>query len=313
MDVLTQLSDDASNLKINETSFESCSEYEWQDDDAGESYEPPPMEPRDNPSEAVGRRDISPPQVIAPVARPARVVRQNIDDFDLQLWNDSISKIPSIEETKDMTGNSKKVEQSKTKVEERFFGILNTNDDFAKMSEFVLDEQGINTRRLYVIVCGPKSQSKYIVLNNCMVFFVKHLKYIKYKDLPADATDLQKAMLEYQPNSLLANVKRLFAILSRHGIVYRFDKDFNGMGGFAAWLIQHWKAIQKIRPDFGTRPNKSYFDWDEDRKMLLSDEQLLPFEKPQDAMWKFYWESSKKVGFRAKKEVSFPCAHLCVL
>jgi hypothetical protein len=90
----------------------------------------------------------------------------------------------------------------------------------------------------------------------------------------------------YQPNSLTTNLKTLFGIFHKRGILYNITKDFNYKGGFGAYIATKWQAMNGLDASFGSRPTKSSLP-DNLNDMVLHNYLTLPKETKESAQYIF--------------------------
>ena len=97
---------------------------------------------------------------LAPIVFVVILIRDKLNDIDFE--NKSV--------------NTSKHEAEKARIELRFFEILESDDIFVGLADIVMDEDNVPTRRMYSLVNGIKSKSKYKYLNAVCLCFSRDYK-----------------------------------------------------------------------------------------------------------------------------------------
>ena len=160
-------------------------------------------------------------------------------------WTEFVENVTTnvLAEDGSRSTNDSRYEGRKKRLLLEFFGAVSRDKTLAPMAEIDPDT---NKPRLFTFCSGTKSESKWQVLNACLLCFSKVYKRISAKSLTADATEEEIAKHEYQPNSVVVALKSLFVMLGKNGIVYSLNHDFNREGGFHAYWTLHWKNTSKV-------------------------------------------------------------------
>ena len=144
---------------------------------------------------------------------------------DLEYFNQQIATATDAKDFENKSVNTSKHEAEKAKIELRFFEILESDDLFVGLADIVMDEDNVPTRRMYSLVNGIKSKSKYECLNAVCLRFSRNYKMQTALKLLPDALDLDKAMCEYEPGSCHKNLKMLFCIFKeKRELCIRFPR-----------------------------------------------------------------------------------------
>ena len=95
---------------------------------------------------------------------------------DLEYFNKQITTATDSKDFENKSVNTSKHEAEKAKIELRFFEILESDDLFVGLADIVMDEDNVPTRRMYSLVNGIKSKSKYKYLNAVCLCFSRDYK-----------------------------------------------------------------------------------------------------------------------------------------
>ncbi|OEU13161.1 hypothetical protein FRACYDRAFT_242966 [Fragilariopsis cylindrus CCMP1102] len=182
--------------------------------------------------------------------------------------------------------------------------VLLSDSRLAPLADWVLNPKGdISTDvegkpiiTFYSVCVGQRSDEKRDIINKSMLKYFIEFGYKKDGGL-------------YQPNSLTTNLKTLFGIFHKRGIVYNRTQDFNYKGGFGAYIATKWQAMNGVDSSFGSRPTKSSLP-DNLNDMVMQNYLNLPKETTESAQYILmmnYFLFGTRFLFRGQKEYQDLC------
>jgi hypothetical protein len=233
------------------------------------------------------------------------------DEQILKLLNECIIQegIQGLDETEKAAvknckrgGNSKKTLDTEEALEKRMFNTIRTygSNHMKNLLEVVpmnTDPTGKrHDYRFYNIVSGEKTEGKHRLLNSVFTLLL-----FKWKKLTGGPKEIGKPL---QPNSFCKYMQKLGYIMSRKGVQYRWETDFNSRGDFHGIAQDMWKQYRKTDRTYGVNPNRKRTDPNLLKMVVTAIENgtLQPYSNPKDLLALVVFINGYYCGLRGKME-----------
>jgi hypothetical protein len=128
---------------------------------------------------------------------------------------------------------------TKTGIESKFFDIIAKESVLLILSHYDFDFE----RAFYRQLNGDKTERKKRVLNDCVRFYVLNVLHRQDGELR-------------QPNSVMTELKMLFARFKEHGIMFSLSTEFRFKGSFSSYLQLVWHKEHEKDTTFGNGPTR---------------------------------------------------------
>ena len=202
-----------------------------------------------------------------PLSTSVASVPKSLNDTTVELYNaiqnqtvnDGISPEMRAQYEKSAS-TTDKYQDGKDRDIEEFFHIIATKGGRLGVLASIrqpTDPQEPTDRFLYEVYRGTKTAAKRSILSQCLILWITYKKNIKGD---------RKGRIP-QPSSCETYIKHISADLGKKGILFRWDKDFNGVGEFASVMTLLWQEESAFNPLFGTGAMKATFCIDVDTNL----------------------------------------------
>jgi hypothetical protein len=192
------------------------------------------------------------PETISITDMAAALINEQNDVFNLSKEEEDLIK--------DSTVNTKKYEQGKKGIEDRFFETIEKygGTQLQQLLTTITTNKGTERdRAFYFVLRGRKTEQKRIILSKCLLLCALKWRNQTKKDFGNPL----------QPRTMAQLMKVLFTTFKAKHIKFNHKYDFNGPGEFHAVLKKQWEEERKKDPKFATGVLTSTFDYEADSKI----------------------------------------------
>lgn len=215
-----------------------------------------------------------------------------------------------LQDIQGMTANTHDYEKEKARSFQSYIDALASHPKLSRLVDQVEGEDGKPVLRIFRLLGGMKTKTKYDLLNATLIVFSQKLVKKEYQNVDlSQLSEVERAEAQYQPNQVQKVFKQVFRVLRENSVIFQ-QSDFKGNKGSyeAYWKIQFNKTAT-VRSDFGRKPNQAMPELDMDTKLRQGNPPLDPFSDYKDHVEITCLRLMRDYALRGSLEVSASSHH----